>query len=111
MIDRQIKLIKLLLNYTDTYISGYDIAKQLNVSNRTIRNDIKTIHTTFLNELILSVQSKGYMLNTCLYTPDEIQSALESVIVKRINCLSQLLIGYLWKSIHSLSKSYLQLTI
>ena len=64
-----------------------------------------------LNELILSVQSKGYMLNTCLYTPDEIQSALESVIVKRINCLSQLLIGYLWKSIHSLSKSYLQLTI
>ncbi|OAX07200.1 PTS mannose transporter subunit IIA [Staphylococcus epidermidis] len=82
MIDRQIKLIKLLLNYTDTYISGYDIAKQLNVSNRTIRNDIKTIHTTFLNELILSVQSKGYMLNTCLYTPDEIQSALESVIVK-----------------------------
>lgn len=82
MIDRQIKLIKLLLNYTDTYISGHDIAKQLNVSNRTIRNDIKTIHTTFLNELILSVQSKGYMLNTCLYTPDEIQSALESVIVK-----------------------------
>ena len=82
MIDRQIKLIKLLLNYTDTYISGHDIAKQLNVSNRTIRNDIKTIHTTFLNELILSVQSKGYLLNTCLYTPDEIQSALESVIVK-----------------------------
>ncbi|MGX0209234.1 transcriptional antiterminator [Staphylococcus epidermidis] len=82
MIDRQIKLIKLLLNYTDTYISGHDIAKQLNVSNRTIRNDIKTIHTTFLNELILSVQSKGYLLNTWLYTPDEIQSALESVIVK-----------------------------
>lgn len=107
MIDRQIKLIKLLLNYTDTYISGHDIAKQLNVSNRTIRNDIKTIHTTFLNELILSVQSKGYMLNTCLYTLDEIQSALESVIVKE----NKLLIGYLWKSIHSLSKSYLQLTI
>ena len=43
---------------------------------------LKLIHTTFLNELILSVQSKGYLLNTCLYTLDEIHAALESVIVK-----------------------------
>ncbi|PNZ81963.1 PTS mannose transporter subunit IIA, partial [Staphylococcus petrasii] len=64
MIERQKKIVELILKNSDTYLNADEIAQYLNVSNRTIRNDIKYINTDFLNSLIISVKSKGYTLNT-----------------------------------------------
>ena len=41
MIERHKKLIKLFLSNPYTYLSANEIAEYLNVSNRTVRNDIK----------------------------------------------------------------------
>ncbi len=61
---RQRKLLHILQN-KKTYITGSELAKQLNVSSRTIRSDI-----TFLNQSlkpfhaqILSERSKGYLFS------------------------------------------------
>lgn len=58
MINRHIKLIQLLLNNAQTFISGNEVSNYLNVSNRTVRNDIKVINATFIDEVIVSVKSR-----------------------------------------------------
>lgn len=79
MIERQKKIVELILKNSDTYLNADEIAQYLNVSNRTIRNDIKYINTDFLNSLIISVKSKGYTLNTESYEIDKINDLLKSL--------------------------------
>lgn len=93
MIHRQIKLIQLLLNNVETYLNGQEVATFLNVSNRTVRNDIKTINATFLEDLIISTQSKGYQLNTNIYATKEIESLLD----ERMSRENKLLITIAYK--------------
>ncbi|MFJ1815172.1 BglG family transcription antiterminator [Staphylococcus saprophyticus] len=79
MIERQKKLIDLFLNNYDTYLNANEIAQHLNVSNRTIRSDIKYINNDFLKSLIISVKSRGYMLNIEDYEIDDINNLLRSL--------------------------------
>lgn len=79
MIERQKKIIELFLNNYDTYLNANEIAQHLTVSNRTIRSDIKYINNDFLKSLIISVKSRGYMLNTEDYEIDDINNLLKSL--------------------------------
>ncbi|WP_278926132.1 BglG family transcription antiterminator [Staphylococcus auricularis] len=92
MIERQKKIIELFLNNYDTYLNANEIAQHLTVSNRTIRNDIKYINNDFLKSLIISVKSKGYMLNTEDYEIDDINNLLKSLDEKDSEILINL--GY-----------------
>lgn len=82
MINRQIKLIQLLINNAQTYISGNEVSAYLNVSNRTVRNDIKVINSTFIDNLIVSVKSRGYQLNLDTYSISYIEGQLNDSILK-----------------------------
>lgn len=59
---RQHKILQILQNET-TYITGSALAQQLNVSSRTIRNDITEINQSLapVHARILSEKSKGYL--------------------------------------------------
>ena len=63
MLIRHAKLIRLLLNNSNHYLSADEIANYLSVSNRTVRNDIQYINGEIINRLITSVKGKGYKLN------------------------------------------------
>ncbi|MBS3611944.1 helix-turn-helix domain-containing protein, partial [Staphylococcus aureus] len=54
------------------HISSNEIAKHVNVSNRTVRNDIQVINSNFMDDIIVSIKSKGYQLNTSQYTLETI---------------------------------------
>ena len=82
MINRQIKLIQLLISNAQTYISGNEVSAYLNVSNRTVRNDIKVINSTFIDNLIVSVKSRGYQLNLDAYSISFIEGQLNDSILK-----------------------------
>lgn len=92
MIERQKKIIELFLNHYDTYLKANEIAQHLNVSNRTIRNDIKYINNDFLKSLIISVKSRGYMLNTEDYEIDDINNLLKSLDEKDSEII--IILGY-----------------
>ncbi|WP_049437615.1 BglG family transcription antiterminator [Staphylococcus hominis] len=92
MIERQKKIIELFLNNYDTYLNANEIAQHLTVSNRTIRSDIKYINNDFLKSLIISVKSRGYMLNTEDYEIDDINTLLKSLDEKDSEILINL--GY-----------------
>ncbi|MCI2886902.1 BglG family transcription antiterminator [Staphylococcus hominis] len=92
MIERQKKIIELFLNNYDTYLNANEIAQHLTVSNRTIRSDIKYINNDFLKSLIISVKSRGYMLNTEDYEIDDINNLLKSLDEKDSEILINL--GY-----------------
>lgn len=92
MIERQKKIIELFLNNYDTYLNANEIAQHLNVSNRTIRNDIKYINNDFLKSLIISVKSRGYMLNTEDYEIDDINNLLKSLDEKDSEII--IILGY-----------------
>ncbi|HCN59997.1 BglG family transcription antiterminator [Mammaliicoccus fleurettii] len=76
MLDRHIKLIKLLLLNSESYLNGNEIADYLIVSNRTVRNDIKYINTEIIENVIISVKGRGYRLNKELYSINEIENIL-----------------------------------
>lgn len=61
---RQRKLLHILQN-TKKYVTGSELAKQLNVSPRTIRSDILSIKETLapFHAKILSERSKGYLFS------------------------------------------------
>lgn len=80
MIERHKKLIKLFLSNPYTYLSANKIAEYLNVSNRTVRNDIKILNDKFENTIIKSAKSKGYVLNTQEYDIKYIQAMLNPII-------------------------------
>ena len=92
MIERQKKIIELFLNNYDMYLNANEIAQHLTVSNRTIRSDIKYINNDFLKSLIISVKSRGYMLNTEDYEIDDINNLLKSLDEKDSEILINL--GY-----------------
>lgn len=92
MIERQKKIIELFLNNYDIYLNANEIAQHLTVSNRTIRSDIKYINNDFLKSLIISVKSRGYMLNTEDYEIDDINNLLKSLNEKDSEILINL--GY-----------------
>lgn len=76
MLDRHVKLIKLLLLNSESYLNGNEIADYLIVSNRTVRNDIKYINTEIIENVIISVKGRGYRLNKELYSINEIENIL-----------------------------------
>ncbi|MDK9842695.1 MAG: helix-turn-helix domain-containing protein [Staphylococcus equorum] len=68
MQERHAKLIRLILNNSNDYLSANEIANYLNVSNRTVRSDIKYINSELVKELIVSVKGRGYKMNRTLYS-------------------------------------------
>lgn len=82
MIERHKKLVKLFLSNPYTYLSANEIAEYLNVSNRTVRNDIKILNNEFENEYFKSAKSKGYVLNTYDYDIKNIHAILNPIIEK-----------------------------
>ena len=110
MIERQKKLIKLFLNNPYTYLNANEIANYLNVSNRTVRNDIKTINNEFDNALIMSVKSRGFVLNTQEYEVESLHETLTPLIEKDskiiINLGYKLLMSNKYFTLNALEKEY-----
>ncbi len=92
MLVRHAKLIRLLLNNSNHYLSADEIASYLNVSNRTVRNDIKYINSEIINHLITSVKGKGYKLNHDHYDETELETLVHSFLTKENEKLMKL--GY-----------------
>lgn len=96
MQERHAKLIRLILNNSNDYLSANEIANYLNVSNRTVRSDIKYINSELVKELIVSVKGRGYKMNRTLYSVEQLAEIVtaytnkESEILLKIGC--QLLI-------------------
>lgn len=66
LLERHVKLMRLLLLNRDSYLNGTEIADYLNVSNRTVRSDIKYINSE-IKDVIISIKGRGYQLNHELY--------------------------------------------
>lgn len=73
---RQNNIIEILNDY-GKWITGKEIAKILNVSDRTIRSDIDTINKHFEDELIQSNIRTGYFLNLEKYNQIYIDSQVD----------------------------------
>lgn len=58
---RQEKIIRILI-YSNDFISGMDISLNLQVSERTIRNEIADIRKVWGDDFILSSKGKGYKI-------------------------------------------------
>lgn len=92
MLIRHAKLIRLLLNNSNHYLSADEIANYLSVSNRTVRNDIQYINGEIINRLITSVKGKGYKLNHNHYDETELETLIHSYLTKENEKLMK--IGY-----------------
>ena len=57
---RQIKLLQCF--HPNEILTASQLSKELKISERTIRNEIRTINEQY-PELILSIKSKGYMID------------------------------------------------
>ncbi|MEK4560845.1 PRD domain-containing protein [Staphylococcus sp. FSL K6-3157] len=92
MQERHAKLIRLILNNSNDYLSANEIANYLNVSNRTVRSDIKYINSELVKELIVSVKGRGYKMNRTLYSVEQLAEIVtaytnkESEILLKIGC-------------------------
>lgn len=69
---RQDKIVA-LLNDINTWITGKELSKLLNVSDRTIRSDIDLINRTYHVELVESHLRYGYRLNQSLFRTLDIE--------------------------------------
>lgn len=67
---RQSKIIKIFKG-TNDFVSASKLSKILNVSSKTIRNDIKKINQLFEDELIYSRPSKGFYLDRNILTKEK----------------------------------------
>ncbi|MEB8108272.1 PRD domain-containing protein [Staphylococcus equorum] len=92
MQERHAKLIRLILNNSNDYLSANEIANYLNVSNRTVRSDIKYINSELVKELILSVKGRGYKMNRTLYSVEQLAEIVTAYTNKESEIL--LKIGY-----------------
>lgn len=111
MLDRQLKLVHLFLINPSKHLSSDEIAEHINVSNRTVRNDIHVINSNFMDDVIISIKSKGYQLNTSRYTLDaitdrytHIQSYKEKLL---LSMAYQLLMHNKSQTLQQLEKDYL----
>lgn len=80
--SRQKKLIE-LLQLSDNYVTGKDLAKKVNVSDRTIRSDIDKINKNFDEVYIRSHRRFGYKLNIDLLP--SIENKIEQEIPQNAN--------------------------
>lgn len=92
MQERHAKLIRLILNNSNDYLSANEIANYLNVSNRTVRSDIKYINSELVKELIVSVKGRGYKMNRTLYSVEQLAEIVTAYTNKQSEIL--LKIGY-----------------
>lgn len=92
MQERHAKLIRLILNNSNDYLSANEIANYLNVSNRTVRSDIKYINSELVKELIASVKGRGYKMNRTLYSVEQLAEIVTAYTNKESEIL--LKIGY-----------------
>ncbi|MGO1299010.1 MAG: BglG family transcription antiterminator [Staphylococcus equorum] len=92
MQERHAKLIRLILNNSNDYLSANEIANYLNVSNRTVRSDIKYINSELVKELIVSVKGRGYKMNRTLYSVEQLAEIVTAYTNKEREIL--LKIGY-----------------
>lgn len=111
MLDRQLKLVHLFLINPSKHLSSDEIAEHINVSNRTVRNDIHVINSNFMDDIIVSIKSKGYQLNTSQYTLEtiterytHIQSYKEKLL---LSMAYQLLMHNKSQTLQQLEKDYL----
>ncbi|MFC6346869.1 BglG family transcription antiterminator [Vagococcus carniphilus] len=70
--DRQMKIIKLLENSQGNR-SSEDLAEELKVSSKTIKNDIKVLKSFFGDEIIEAKPGIGYQLNKSLINLEKIE--------------------------------------
>lgn len=92
MQERHAKLIRLILNNSNDYLSANEIANYLNVSNRTVRSDIKYINSELVKELIVSLKGRGYKMNRTLYSVEQLAEIVTAYTNKESEIL--LKIGY-----------------
>ena len=92
MQERHAKLIRLILNNSNDYLSANEIANYLNVSNRTVRSDIKYINSELVEELIVSVKGRGYKMNRTLYSVEQLAEIVTAFTNKESEILLKL--GY-----------------
>ncbi|MCE5007091.1 BglG family transcription antiterminator [Staphylococcus equorum] len=92
MQERHAKLIRLILNNSNDYLSANEIANYLNVSNRTVPSDIKYINSELVKELIVSVKGRGYKMNRTLYSVEQLAEIVTAYTNKESEIL--LKIGY-----------------
>ncbi|MGX5791511.1 BglG family transcription antiterminator [Staphylococcus equorum] len=92
MQERHAKLIRLILNNSNDYLSANEIANYLNVSNRTVRSDIKYINSELVKELIVSVKGRGYKMNRTIYSVEQLAEIVTAYTNKESEIL--LKIGY-----------------
>lgn len=62
LIERHKSVVKYLRD-TNEWVKGSDLAKLLDVTDRTIRNDIISINMFYEKDIIISVKGKGYRYN------------------------------------------------
>ncbi|KRG08432.1 BglG family transcription antiterminator [Staphylococcus sp. NAM3COL9] len=92
MQERHAKLIRLILNNSKNYLSANEIANYLNVSNRTVRSDIKYINSELVEELIVSVKGRGYKMDHTLYSLEQLAEIVKAFTNKESEILLKL--GY-----------------
>ncbi|WDC84775.1 helix-turn-helix domain-containing protein [Caloramator sp. mosi_1] len=57
--ERVNKIIEILLETNDSYITIDNIAEKLNVSNKTVRNDIKLVENVLLEKDVYVEKNRG----------------------------------------------------
>ncbi|MCY1038343.1 BglG family transcription antiterminator [Staphylococcus nepalensis] len=92
MLKRHTKLIQLFMSNKNYYLSGDEIASYLNVSNRTVRNDIQYINSEIINSLITSVKGKGYKINYNRYSEETLETLIQTFLTQENEILLKL--GY-----------------
>lgn len=88
MTERQEKIVSLL--QTNDWIKGNNLANFLGVSDRTIRNDIKSINKSAGKNLIISSKKNGYSLNKAFSKKDLPQTSVDSKNEKKSDLLKKL---------------------
>lgn len=62
LLERQLKILEYLKSKND-FVTGNNIAKYLNISDRTVRNEINAIKKNCGENIIIAVRTKGYIYN------------------------------------------------
>lgn len=91
MTKRQKKLVACLHNHPSEFRRADDLAKDLQLSQRTIRNEIRQINDLFDEPFILSWKGKGYQLNPNNQLPDDVMDVESDSGSRKFHILKQLL--------------------
>lgn len=91
MTKRQKKLVACLHNHPGEFRRADDLAKDMQLSQRTIRNEIRQINELFDEPFILSWKGKGYQLNPDNQLPDDVKDIASDSGSRKFHILKQLL--------------------